>query len=105
MRNTIAFAAIKQFVKDKFTILVSKKVCITKRLSELFYAEHKGEFFYNRLTTGPCYAYILKSMDCIAKWLTLMGPIKVFKAVHAQPGCIRALYGLSDTRNGGNIRK
>uniref|UniRef100_A0A1B0A4J9 NDK domain-containing protein n=1 Tax=Glossina pallidipes TaxID=7398 RepID=A0A1B0A4J9_GLOPL len=28
-----------------------------------------------------------------------MGPTKVFKAVHAHPGCIRALYDLSDTRN------
>ncbi|KAI9590407.1 nucleoside diphosphate kinase 6 [Glossina fuscipes] len=103
MRNTIAFAAIKQLIKDNFTILDSKEVYITKGLSELFYAEHKGKFFYNRLTTfmasGPCYALILQSKDCIAKWRALMGPTKVFKAVHAHPGCIRALYGLSDTRN------
>lgn len=28
-----------------------------------------------------------------------MGPTKVFKAVYTDPNCIRALYGISDTRN------
>lgn len=28
-----------------------------------------------------------------------MGPTKVYKAIYSNPDCIRALYGLSDTRN------
>ncbi|XP_062140430.1 nucleoside diphosphate kinase 6 [Drosophila sulfurigaster albostrigata] len=103
LRNSYALQQIKTLIGKNFTILESKEVCITKELSERFYAEHKGKFFYHRLSTfmrsGPCYAFILESESCIAKWRHLMGPTKVFKAVYSEPNCIRALYGLSDTRN------
>lgn len=49
--------------------------------------------------SGPSYALILQSADSIAKWRSLMGPTKVYKAIYSNPDCIRALYGLSDTRN------
>lgn len=49
--------------------------------------------------SGPCYALILQSEACIQKWRGLLGPTKVFRAVYSDPNCIRALYGLSDTRN------
>ncbi|ALC49798.1 nmdyn-D6 [Drosophila busckii] len=102
-RNTYALQQIKALISSNFNILEAKEVRITKELSERFYAEHKGKFFYNRLTTfmhsGPCYALILQSEACIQKWRHLMGPTKVFRAVYSEPDCIRALYGLSDTRN------
>ncbi|KAI8121644.1 + type amino acid transporter 1, b-0 [Lucilia cuprina] len=103
VRNTVAFRALKSLIKEHFKILDSKEVHITKQLSEKFYEEHKGKFFYNRLTTfmgsGPSYALILQSQDSISKWRGLMGPTKVYKAVYSNPDCIRAIYGLSDTRN------
>ncbi|XP_053947796.1 nucleoside diphosphate kinase 6 [Anastrepha obliqua] len=103
VRNVYAFQQIKQIIHQNFTVLHSKEVHITKQLSEHFYAEHKGKFFYNRLVTfmgsGPCHAFILQSKDSIAKWRELMGPTKVYKAVYSHPDCIRGLYGLSDTRN------
>ncbi|XP_037937994.1 nucleoside diphosphate kinase 6 [Teleopsis dalmanni] len=103
VRNTVALRNLKNLIGKNFTILDSKQVHITKELSERFYNEHKGKFFYNRLMTfmisGPSYALILQSQDCIQKWRNLMGPTKVYKAVYSHPDCIRALYGLSDTRN------
>lgn len=51
VRNAVAFQALKRLIKEHFKILDSKEVHITKQLSENFYAEHKGKFFYNRLIT------------------------------------------------------
>lgn len=51
VRNVVAFQALKNLIKEHFNILDSREVHITKQLSEKFYAEHKGKFFYNRLTT------------------------------------------------------
>ncbi|XP_033170561.1 nucleoside diphosphate kinase 6 [Drosophila mauritiana] len=103
LRNTYAMQQIRALISQNFTILDQKEVCITKELSERFYAEHKGKYFYHRLTSfmnsGPSYALILQSEACIQKWRSLLGPTKVFRAVYADPNCIRALYGLSDTRN------
>lgn len=103
VRNVYAFRQIKEIIQQNFTILHTKEVRITKELSELFYAEHRGKFFYNRLVTfmgsGPCHAFVLQSKGSITKWRELMGPTKVYKAVYSHPDCIRALYGLSDTRN------
>ncbi|XP_073828600.1 nucleoside diphosphate kinase 6 [Musca autumnalis] len=103
VRNTVALRHLLELIKDNFQVLESKEIHITKHLSEKFYAEHKGKFFYNRLTTfmgsGPSIALILQSSDSISKWRSLMGPTKVYKAIYSNPDCIRAIYGLSDTRN------
>uniref|UniRef100_A0A1I8PZQ5 Nucleoside diphosphate kinase n=1 Tax=Stomoxys calcitrans TaxID=35570 RepID=A0A1I8PZQ5_STOCA len=103
VRNKLALRSLLAMIKANFTVLESKQIHITKHLSEKFYAEHQGKFFYNRLTTfmgsGPSYALILQSDGGISKWRSLMGPTKVYKAIYTNPDCIRALYGLSDTRN------
>ncbi|XP_002023531.2 nucleoside diphosphate kinase 6 [Drosophila persimilis] len=103
LRNTYALQQIKSLIEQNFRVLDQKEVHITKDLSDRFYAEHQGKFFYHRLTSfmnsGPCYALILQSEGSIQKWRRLMGPTKVFRAVYTEPQCIRALYGLSDTRN------
>ncbi|EDW00295.1 nucleoside diphosphate kinase 6 [Drosophila grimshawi] len=103
LRNTYALRQLKALIASNFDVLQAKEVRITKEISECFYAEHKGKFFYQRLTSfmqsGPCYALILQSESCIQKWRQLMGPTKVFRAVYTEPDSIRALYGLSDTRN------
>lgn len=51
LRNTYALNQIKALIGNNFNILEAKEVHITKELSERFYAEHKGKFFYNRLTS------------------------------------------------------
>lgn len=49
--------------------------------------------------SGPCHALILQGDNVIKQWRLLMGPTKVFRVVYSHPNCLRALYGLSDTRN------
>ena len=48
----------------------------------MFYGEHQGKFFYNRLVTymssGTCQPLILYRPDAIQHWRQLMGPTKVF---------------------------
>lgn len=42
---------------------------------------------------------ILAGDNVISRWRTLLGPAPVYKTVYTHPQSIRALYGLSDTRN------
>ncbi|ORX47240.1 nucleoside diphosphate kinase [Hesseltinella vesiculosa] len=71
--------------------------------AERFYAEHKGKFFYQRLcgymTSGPFQAYVLSSPNAIKDWRQLIGPTHPVRARIMQPTTLRALYGLTDTRN------
>ncbi|XP_076656257.1 nucleoside diphosphate kinase 6 isoform X2 [Halictus rubicundus] len=81
----------------------SRRTIITSTEAQLFYEEHKGKFFYNRLVTfmcsGPSDIHILTNYDAILKWRKLMGPTKVYKAQYTDPETIRGMFGLSDTRN------
>ena len=49
--------------------------------------------------SGPTVVLILERENAIQKWRELLGPTKVFKAIHSHPDSIRGLFGLSDTRN------
>lgn len=49
--------------------------------------------------SGPTEALILEREEAISKWRELLGPTKVFKAIHSHPDSIRGLFGLTDTRN------
>ncbi|CAO3595083.1 unnamed protein product [Absidia cylindrospora] len=51
------------------------------------------------MTSGPFQAYILSSSDAIKKWRSLIGPTHPVRARIHQPDTLRALYGLTDTRN------
>ncbi|KAL7750633.1 hypothetical protein RI367_003975 [Sorochytrium milnesiophthora] len=72
-----------------------------------FYKEHQGKFYFNRLvsymTSGPFAALALRSTepdtDAITQWRALIGPTHPVRAKIRQPQSLRALYGLTDTRN------
>ncbi|KAI4872756.1 hypothetical protein NFI96_026993 [Prochilodus magdalenae] len=93
----------QKILEDKFFIVRKKDLMWRRSDSERFYAEHKGRFFYQRLvefmSSGPMRAYILAREDAIVRWRELMGPTKVYRARYTSPSTIRALYGLTDTRN------
>uniref|UniRef100_A0A0B7AZZ9 Nucleoside diphosphate kinase n=2 Tax=Arion vulgaris TaxID=1028688 RepID=A0A0B7AZZ9_9EUPU len=82
---------------------MSKNVRLSLDDAELFYAEHRGKFFQNRLvsfmSSGPIWSHILCGDNAIAKWRKLMGPTKVLRSVFDDPQSIRGSYGLTDTRN------
>ncbi|ORZ22244.1 nucleoside diphosphate kinase [Absidia repens] len=89
--------------EHQLDIVQSRDVLWTEQEAGRFYAEHEGKFFYHRLcgymTSGPFQAYILSSSDAIKKWRSLIGPTHPVRARIHQPDTLRALYGLTDTRN------
>ncbi|XP_076183808.1 nucleoside diphosphate kinase 6 isoform X2 [Ptiloglossa arizonensis] len=90
-------------IENNFKIIRSRRTIVTPQEAELFYAEHKNKFFYNRLLTfmcsGPSDIHILADYAAIFKWRKLMGPTKVYQAQYIAPDSIRGMFGLSDTRN------
>ena len=91
---------------EKFLIVRSKYLSLSRSRAEDFYAEHEGKFFYNRLVTymssGRCQPLILARPGAILHWRQLMGPTKVFSTRFTAPSSIRGQFGLTDTRNSGH---
>ncbi|KAJ1920903.1 hypothetical protein IWQ60_006887 [Tieghemiomyces parasiticus] len=78
-------------------------VAWTPQQAECFYGDHRGKFFYQRLCeymlSGPFTALVLEGPQVIRDWRGLIGPTSPVKARINQPETLRALYGLTDTRN------
>lgn len=92
-----------EILRNKFLVVQSRIMQLSKLEAKQFYSEHEQKFFYNRLVTfmssGPIHAYILLRENAIAEWRKLLGPTKVFKTRYENPDSIRGKFGLSDTRN------
>ncbi|XP_069701455.1 nucleoside diphosphate kinase 6-like isoform X2 [Periplaneta americana] len=90
-------------LSNGFYVVQRKTTIMTEEMASAFYAEHKNQFFYNRLVTfmcsGPSEVHILARQDAIKVWRDLMGPTKVYQAQYIAPESIRGSFGLSDTRN------
>ncbi|CAH8536839.1 unnamed protein product [Schistosoma turkestanicum] len=85
-------------------IIHNEEIYMTRDRAELFYAEHKGKFFYDRLVNhmicGPLGVYILAGPEAISVWRSLLGSTKVYQTVVFEPNSLRGRFGLTDTRNG-----
>lgn len=82
-------------------------------LLENFYAEHRGKFFFNRLTTymssGPFKAVLLfhPNKNAIKEWRAIIGKTQPIRAKLLEEEeatedgrrSLRALFGITDTRN------
>ncbi|KAI8641091.1 nucleoside diphosphate kinase, partial [Parasitella parasitica] len=95
---------IRQAIQAKnLEIVEERDVLWTEQQAGEFYTEHQGKFFYHRLcgymTSGPFKAMILASPNAIKDWRALIGPTHPVRARVNQPDTLRALYGLTDTRN------
>ncbi|ORE18378.1 kinase-like protein, partial [Rhizopus microsporus] len=89
--------------QGKATALESNNTSLIRRkIDQAKYNAH-GKFFYHRLcgymTSGPFHAMILSSPNAIKEWRSLIGPTHPVRARIHQPDTLRALYGLTDTRN------
>ncbi|KAM9782490.1 nucleoside diphosphate kinase 6 [Neosynchiropus ocellatus] len=93
----------QKILDDNFSVVRCRELVFRRQDSERFYSEHAGRFFYQRLvefmSSGPMRAYILAREDAVQRWRQLMGPTKVFRARYTSPECLRAQFGLTDTRN------
>ncbi|KAG0236988.1 nucleoside diphosphate kinase [Mortierella sp. GBAus27b] len=89
--------------ENNFNIVAQKKLLWSKSEAEAFYGEHRGKFFYERLcgymTSGHFHVLILEKPNAILEWRALIGPTHPPRARINAPDTLRALYGMTDTRN------
>lgn len=86
-----------------FTIGNMKMAKMTRQEAELFYAEHKGKPFFDKLVDHMSSDLVvgleLIADDCISKWRSLLGPTDSQTARGQDPKSIRGLFGVDGTKN------
>ena len=97
-------SVLKEIKQSGLTLARSRRLFWTSSDAHAFYAEHAGRFYYDRLIlgmiSGPSLALALYGDDAIARWRRMLGPTKTYRGKYTDPQCLRARYGLGDTRNG-----
>ncbi len=88
------------FIKNKLSILESKKIQISKDEAAEFYKVHQSKPFYDKLcsylSSGPIEVMILEGENAVFKNRELMGATD---PKTAKDGTIRKLYGVSIDKN------
>jgi nucleoside-diphosphate kinase len=83
-----------------FRVIAMKKIAMTEKQAEGFYAVHRGKPFFDSLTdfmsSGPCVVMVLEKENAIAAWRTLMGATN---PANADPGTIRNEFAQSMEAN------
>ena len=96
----LAGKIIARIEEANFEIVAMKKIWLTKKEAEGFYAVHKGKPFFDSLTnymsSGPCIAMVLKKENAIADWRKLMGATN---PANAEPGTIRKEFAVDLEKN------
>jgi nucleoside-diphosphate kinase len=92
---------ILQRIEDEgFVVRALRRVHLSKRQAEGFYAVHRERGFFGSLTdfmsSGPSIVLALEAPDAIRKWRTLMGATDPAKA---DPGTLRREFASSIERN------
>ena len=81
-------------------IVGQKRVWMTRKQAETFYAEHNGRPFFEELvefmSSAPIVVQVLEGEDAIVKYRTVMGKTD---PAEADAGTIRALFAESKGRN------
>jgi nucleoside-diphosphate kinase len=96
----LAGQIIQRIEQAGFQIRAIRRVHLSKREAEGFYAVHRERPFFGSLTTfmssGPAIVLVLEAPDAIAKWRTLMGATDPAKA---DAGTLRKEFAASIERN------
>jgi nucleoside-diphosphate kinase len=91
---------IQRIEDEQFQIRAMRRVQLSTREAEGFYAVHRQRPFFSSLTTfmssGPVIVLVLEAPDAIKKWRTLMGATDPAKA---DAGTLRKEFGHSIERN------
>lgn len=92
---------IVQKIEDAgFAIRAMRRVALSPKEAEGFYAVHRARPFFASLTafmsSGPAVVLVLEAPDVIAKWRALMGATDPAKA---EPGTVRKEFAQSIERN------
>jgi nucleoside-diphosphate kinase len=86
--------------KNKFAIVAMKKLQLTQKQAQEFYAVHKERPFYGELvetmTEGPVIVLVLEKDNAIREWRDLMGTTN---PANAAPGTLRKMFATSIGNN------
>ena len=100
VENRKTGAIIARLEEEGFTVVAMRRIHLTRRDAEGFYAEHKGRGFFEELVTfmsrGPIVVMALEREDAVAKYREVIGATDPAKAVE---GTIRKLYGANVGEN------
>ena len=100
VERRLAGAIIQRIEAEGFQIRAMRRVELSKKQAEGFYAVHRERPFFGSLTSfmssGPAVVLVLEAADAIAKWRTLMGATDPAKAA---PGSLRKEFAQSIERN------
>ena len=93
-------AILQRIEQAGFQIRAMKRVHLSKKDAEGFYAVHRARPFFGSLTefmsSGPAVVLVLESPDAIKKWRTLMGATD---PARADQGTLRKEFAQSIERN------
>ena len=96
----LAGKIIQRIEAEGFQIRAMRRVELSKRQAEGFYAVHRERPFFGSLTSfmssGPAVVLVLEAPDAIKKWRTLMGATDPAKA---DAGTLRKEFAESIERN------
>lgn len=96
----LAGQIIQRIEAEGFTIRAMRRVQLSRREAEGFYAVHKERPFFASLTafmsSGPAIVLVLEAADAIRKWRTLMGATN---PAEADAGTLRKQFAQSIERN------
>jgi nucleoside-diphosphate kinase len=96
----IAGKVLAKIEENGFQVIAMKKLWMTKKQAEGFYAVHRGKPFFGSLTdfmsSGPCIVLVLQKEAAIAAWRKLMGATD---PANAEPGTIRKEFALNMEAN------
>jgi nucleoside-diphosphate kinase len=96
----LAGKIIQRIEEAQFQIRAMRRVELTRKQAEGFYAVHRERPFFGSLTSfmssGPAIVMVLEAADAIKKWRTLMGATDPAKA---DAGTLRREFAESIERN------
>lgn len=91
---------IERIEREGFRIRAMRRLALSRREAEGFYAVHRERPFFGSLTefmsSGPAIVMVLEAPDAIKKWRTLMGATDPAKA---DAGTLRKEFAESIERN------
>src|SRR2546421_8852392 len=96
----LAGQILQRIEAEGFQIRAMRRLHLSKRQAEGFYAVHRARPFFQSLTefmaSGPAIVAVLEAPDAIRKWRTLMGATDPAKA---DAGTLREEFAQSIERN------
>src|SRR3954468_21347777 len=100
VERRLAGRILHRIEDEGFQIRAIRKLHLSKRQAEGFYAVHRARPFFSSLTefmaSGPAIVAVLEAPDAIRKWRTLMGATDPAKA---DAGTLRKEFAESIERN------